>query len=186
MGGFEFEKQSISGPLVVKPVVHGDARGFFLETYRANEFADHGMTQPFVQDNHSHSARGVLRGMHFQQTYPQAKLLCCLAGAIYDVAVDLRAGSSTYGRWIGVELTSENHWSLFIPRGFAHGFLVLSDEVDVEYKCDDYYHPEDEGGLLWDDPTVGIVWPTLDGMSPLLSGKDMKWPTLDQLGRRDK
>ena len=184
MTKFTFEPLAVPDLIVVKPTVYGDARGFFLETYRADEFAAAGITNTFVQDNHSHSTRGVLRGLHFQKTRPQAKLLRCVTGCIFDVGVDLRPGSHTYGRWAGVELNSDNHWSLFIPKGFAHGFLVLSPEVDVEYQCDVYYHPEDEGGLLWNDPTVGIAWPIPVGSVPLLSGKDQQWPTLAELEKR--
>jgi dTDP-4-dehydrorhamnose 3,5-epimerase len=180
MSKFTFEPLAVPDLIVIKPTVHGDARGFFLETYRADEFAAAGITTTFVQSNHSHSTQGVLRGLHFQKTYPQAKLIRCMAGRIFDVGVDLRPGSQTYSRWAGVELSSGNHWSLFIPKGFAHGFLVLSPEVDVEYQCAEYYHPEDEGGLLWNDPTVSIAWAISVGSVPLLSGKDQQWPTLTQ------
>ena len=184
MSKFTFEPLAVPDLIVVKPTVHGDARGFFLETYRADEFVAAGITNTFVQNNHSHSTQSVLRGLHFQKTHPQAKLIHCVAGGIFDVGVDLRRGSLTYGRWAGVELSSDNHWSLFIPKGFAHGFLVLSPEVDVEYQCDEYYHPEDEGGLLWNDPTVSIAWPISVGSVPLLSGKDQQWPTLAQWEKR--
>jgi len=178
MTKFTFESLAVPDLIVIKPTVHGDARGFFLETYRADEFAAVGITNPFVQDNHSRSMKGVLRGLHLQKKHPQTKLVRCTSGAVWDVAVDVDPVSPTYGRWAGVELSSDNHWSLFIPKGFAHGFLVLSPEVDVEYQCDEYYHPEDEGGLFWNDPTVGIAWPISVGSVPLLSSKDRRWPTL--------
>lgn len=184
MSKFTFEPLAVPDLIVIKPTVFGDARGFFLETYRADEFAAAGITATFVQDNHSHSTQGVLRGLHCQKTRPQAKLIRCVRGRILDVGVDLRRGSPTYGRWAGAELSGDNHWSLFIPKGFAHGFLVLSPEVDVEYQCDEYYHPEDEGGLIWNDSAVGIAWPLPAGSVPVLSGKDQQWPTLVEWGAR--
>jgi len=180
MSKFIFEPLAVPDLILIKPTVYGDARGFFLETYRADEFTAAGIANAFVQSNHSHSTQGVLRGLHFQKVHPQAKLIRCIAGRIFDVGVDLRLSSPTYGRWAGIELSSENHWSLFIPKDFAHGFLVLSSEVDVEYQCDDYYHPEDEAGLLWNDATVGIVWPLPADSIPLMSSKDQQWPTLAQ------
>ena len=184
MTKFTFEPLAVPDLILIKPIVHGDTRGFFLETYRADEFAAAGIMNTFVQDNHSHSTQGVLRGLHFQKTHPQTKLIRCVTGRMFDVGVDLRRGSPTYGQWAGVELSGDNHWSLLISKGFAHGFLVLSPEVDVEYQCDEYYHPEDEGGLLWNDPTVGIAWPIPVGSVPLLSGKDQQWPTLAEREKR--
>lgn len=181
MSKFVFEPLSVPDLVVVKPTVYGDARGFFLENYRINDFVAAGITAAFVQSNQSHSTLGVLRGLHFQKTHQQAKLLRCVAGCIFDVGVDLRPASPTYGRWAGVQLSSTNHWSFFIPKGFAHGFLVLSPEADVEYQCDEYYHPEDEGGVLWNDPAIGVVWPFPAGTRPTLSAKDGAWPTLQQL-----
>lgn len=134
-----------------------------METYKKPDFANAGIDVDFVQDNQSRSTQGVLRGLHFQIRHPQAKLIRVMSGKIFDVAVDLRNGSSTYGKWVGVELSSENHRQLFIPHGFAHGFLVLSDSAEILYKCDDVYHPGDEGGLTWNDPTIGIEWPPLEG-----------------------
>lgn len=162
-GNFSFTKTSIDGVIVVDVRQHGDNRGYLMETYKKPDFANAGIDVDFVQDNQSRSTQGVLRGLHFQIRHPQAKLIRVMSGKIFDVAVDLRNGSSTYGKWVGVELSSENHRQLFIPHGFAHGFLVLSDSAEILYKCDDVYHPGDEGGLTWNDPTIGIEWPPLEG-----------------------
>ena len=172
------EETGIEGLYVLTPKVFEDARGYFMETYSKRDFAEAGVTCEFVQDNQSKSSRGVLRGLHFQKTYQQAKLVRVVRGEVYDVAVDLREGSETYGKHFGVILSAENKKQFFIPRGFAHGFLVLSDAAEFVYKCDDFYHPDDEGGILWD--SVGIDWPLdkIGGEEKLiLSEKDKKWPT---------
>ncbi len=178
MAKFNFIKTDIDGVIIVEPTVYGDDRGYFMETYNYNEFCEGGIDVAFVQDNQSKSRKGVLRGMHFQKTYSQSKLVRVISGAVYDVAVDMRKDSPTYGKWVGVELSAENRRQFFIPKNFAHGFLVLSDEAEFVYKCDDFYHPEDEGGLAWDDPDVGIKWPITDDMTVLLSEKDKKNPRL--------
>lgn len=177
MGKFEFIGTEIEGVYVIEPTVFGDSRGYFMETYN---YADYKKLIPsvFVQDNQSKSSKGVLRGLHFQKSYPQAKLVRIISGEVFDVAVDLRKGSTTYGKWIGATLSAENKRQLFIPRGFAHGFLVLSDEAEFVYKCDEFYHPEDEGGILWNDPAIGIDWPVGD-MEVKLSEKDKKLPFFD-------
>lgn len=165
MGQIKVEKNvgGIEGLCVIEPCVHGDARGYFMETYQYNDFKEAGIDCIFVQDNQSMSVKGVLRGLHFQKQYPQAKLVRVIRGCVFDVAVDLRAGSDTYGRWYGLELSDENKKQLFIPEGFAHGFLVLSDIAEFCYKCNDFYHPGDEGGIAWNDPELGIVWPGVSG-----------------------
>ncbi len=178
MGKFNFIKTDIEGVIIVEPTVYGDDRGYFMETYNYNEFCDGGIDVTFVQDNQSKSRKGVLRGMHFQKTHSQSKLVRVISGEVYDVAVDMRKDSPTYGKWAGVLLSAENRRQFFIPKNFAHGFLVLSDEAEFVYKCDDFYHPEDEGGLAWDDPQVGIEWPITDDMTILLSEKDKKNPRL--------
>ena len=176
MSNFNFIKTDIDGVIIVETKVFGDNRGFFMETYEERNFAEGGITAKFVQDNQSKSTKGVLRGLHFQKKHPQAKLVRVIKGEVFDVAVDLRKDSPTYGKYVGVILSEDNKKQFFIPRGFAHGFLVLSDEVEFCYKCDDFYHPEDEGGLMWNDPEIGIDWP-LDGIDNLnLSEKDMKNP----------
>ena len=156
---------------IVEPAVFGDDRGFFMETWNARGFADAGLDLTFVQDNHSRSAKGVLRGLHYQLRQPQGKLVRVVRGAAYDVAVDIRRGSATFGRWVGVELSEANKRMLWVPPGFAHGFLSLLDNTEFLYKCTDFYAPEHERSLLWSDPAIGIDWP-LDGATPLLSGKD--------------
>lgn len=181
MGKFEKQETGIEGLYVIKPTVFEDSRGFFMETYQKQDFAAMGITQEFVQDNHSKSSKGVLRGLHFQKEYAQSKLVRVVKGAVYDVAVDLRKDSKTYGKYYGVTLTEENKLQFFIPKGFAHGFLVLSDEAEFVYKCDDYYHPGDEGGLIWNDPTIGIQWPLgqIGGEANIIqSEKDKNWPTM--------
>ncbi len=172
MGKFNFVKTDIDGVVIIEPTVFGDDRGYFMETYNKTEFFDNGLTYDFVQDNQSKSKKGVLRGLHFQKNHPQAKLVRVLSGEVFDVAVDLRKGSSSYGKWVGVILSGDNKKQFMIPRGFAHGFAVLSDSAEFCYKCDDVYHPEDEGGIMWNDPDIGIDWP-LD-IEPLLSEKDKK------------
>lgn len=168
----------LPGVLIIEPQVFGDSRGFFTETFQQQRYAEAGIDLPFVQDNHSRSARGVLRGLHFQRTRPQGKLVRVSRGAVYDVAVDIDPASPTCGQYVGVELTDENHRQLWVPPGYAHGFCVISDVADFIYKCTDYYFPEDEGGLLWNDPEVQIPWPIDD---PKLSAKDQLNPTLSQL-----
>ena len=192
MGQIQVEKDvdGIKGLCVITPAVHGDSRGYFMETYSQRDMAEAGIDTVFVQDNQSRSGKGVLRGLHFQKKYPQTKLVRAIRGEVYDVAVDLRAGSETYGKWHGELLTEENRKQFLVPRGFAHGFLVLSDEAEFCYKCDDFYHPEDEGGLAWNDPEIGVVWPgvvgeypgnasaegyTLDSVPLKLAERDQKW-----------
>lgn len=161
----------IDGPLIIEPQVFGDERGYFLESWNAQKFADADLGIAFVQDNHSRSQKGVLRGMHFQNPGPQGKLLRVVNGAVFDVAVDLRRSSPNFGKWIGVELSADNKRMLWVPQGFAHGFLTLEDGTDFLYKCDAPYNPQAEHSLAWDDPDVGIEWPT-DGLEIQLSGKD--------------
>lgn len=161
----------LPGVLIIEPAVHGDARGFFQETYHARRYADAGIDLPFVQDNHSRSGQGILRGLHYQREHPQGKLVRVTQGAAFDVAVDIRKGSPTFGKWIGVTLSEDNFRQVYIPPGFAHGFCTLSEQVDFLYKCTDYYHPEDEQGVLWNDPDIGIDWPAV-GAEFRLSEKD--------------
>ena len=153
----------IEGLCVITPTVHGDNRGYFMETYSQRDMEEAGFRIPFVQDNQSMSVKGVLRGLHFQKQYPQTKLVRVIRGEVFDVAVDLRSASPTFGKWHGEILTEENRRQFLIPRGFAHGFLVLSDTAEFFYKCDDFYHPNDEGGMAWNDPAIGIIWPRLSG-----------------------
>lgn len=159
----------LAGVVVIEPRVFSDSRGFFLETFQAERYAQAGIPGPFVQDNHSHSTRGVLRGLHFQKHYPQGKLVYVTSGVVFDVAVDIRPASPTWGKWFGITLTAQQHQQFYLPPGCAHGFCVLSEQADFHYKCTDYYHPEDEGCLRWDDPQVKIQWPF---EQPLLSPKD--------------
>lgn len=166
--------------VLIEPAVFGDARGFFLETWNARAFAQAGLALDFVQDNHSRSARGVLRGMHFQVRQPQGKLVRVTMGAVFDVAVDVRQASQTFGQWVGYELSADNHRMLWVPPGFAHGFLVLSETADFLYKCTEFYAPEHERTLAWDDPTVGISWPET-GVTPRLSDKDSRGLALNHL-----
>ncbi|MCR4890672.1 MAG: dTDP-4-dehydrorhamnose 3,5-epimerase [Lachnospiraceae bacterium] len=184
MGQISVETCEIEGLKVITPQVFGDERGYFMETYRADQFAEAGITDDFVQDNQSSSTRGVLRGMHFQKNFPQSKLVRVLSGRVFDVAVDLRSGSPSYGKWFGVELSSENHKMFYIPRNFAHGFLVLSDWAEFAYKCDDFFHPGDDGGLRYNDPALGIVWP--DSISPeefKVNERDRNWPDFSCLNK---
>ena len=180
MGQITVEKNvaGIEGLCVITPAVHGDKRGYFMETYSQRDMEENGICIDFVQDNQSMSVKGVLRGLHFQKNYPQTKLVRVIQGSVFDVAVDLRAGSKTFGKWYGLELTAENKKQFLIPRGFAHGFLVLSETAEFCYKCDDFYAPGDEGGLLWNDPEVGIEWPIEDATELILSEKDQKHPGL--------
>ncbi len=192
MGQITVEKDlsGIRDLCLIVPTVHGDSRGYFIETYNQKDIEELGFSITFVQDNQSMSTKGVLRGLHFQKHFPQAKLVRVIKGEVFDVAVDLRTGSPTFGRWHGEILSAENHKQLLIPRGFAHGFLVLSDTAEFCYKCDDFYHANDEAGMAWNDPEIGIVWPKLegrykssasaegyfvDGVPLNLSDKDQKW-----------
>ena len=193
MGQITVEKNvgGIEGLCVITPAVHGDSRGYFMETYSLRYMQEAGIDIIFIQDNQSCSTKGVLRGLHFQKQYPQTKLVRVIKGRVFDVAVDLRSGSSTYGKWYGSILSDENKKQFLIPKGFAHGFLVLSDIAEFCYKCDDFYHPNDEGGLAWNDPQIGIKWPEVigkyngtpsadgytltDGTKLNLSDKDQKW-----------
>ncbi|MBR6994767.1 MAG: dTDP-4-dehydrorhamnose 3,5-epimerase [Ruminococcus sp.] len=197
MGQITVEKNvgGIEGLCVITPAVHGDNRGYFMETYSQRDMEEAGIDIVFVQDNQSCSTKGVLRGLHFQKQFPQTKLVRAIKGSVFDVAVDLRSGSATYGKWYGVLLTEENKKQFLIPKGFAHGFLVLTDVAEFCYKCDDFWHPNDEGGLAWNDPAIGIEWPELvgeykgsadsegytlkDGTVLNLSDKDKKWDTLE-------
>lgn len=163
MGQIKIDKCPIQGLYVIQPLVHGDERGYFMETYNKNDMHEVGLDMAFVQDNQSMSKKGVLRGLHFQKKYPQGKLVRVIKGTVFDVAVDLRKESETYGKWFGVELSEQNKKQFYISEGFAHGFLVLSDEAEFCYKCTDFYHPGDEGGLAWNDPDIGIEWPELEG-----------------------
>ncbi len=180
MGSFSFTETEIPGVFLVDVRRYGDERGFFMETYKETDFRAAGLDYTFVQDNQSFSRRGVLRGLHFQKRFPQAKLVRVIRGEVFDVAVDLRRGSGTYGKWVGAVLSGENRRQLLIPRGFAHGFLVLSEAAEFAYKCDQVYHPEDEGGILWNDPDIGIQWP--DAGEIILSERDKTNPTLAQSG----
>ena len=173
---FKFLETKIKDVFIIEPQVFGDDRGYFFESYKKSDFDNAGLKYDFVQDNQSKSKKGVLRGLHFQKTHPQAKLVRVLEGEVFDVAVDLRKNSPTYGKWVGVVLSAENKKMFMIPRGFAHGFLVLSDIAVFTYKCDELYHPEDEGGIIWDDPDINIDWPFKKDI--LLSEKDMKNPLL--------
>jgi dTDP-4-dehydrorhamnose 3,5-epimerase len=167
---------NLSGVLIIEPKVFGDARGFFFESYHAQKYQTIGIELPFVQDNMSRSSKGVLRGLHYQLKHPQGKLVSVISGEVFDVVVDIRVGSPTFGKWFGLILNDKEHKQLYVPPGFAHGFCVLSEEVNFHYKCTDYYRPEDEQGILWNDPTIGIKWP-LD-IEPNLSAKDQKYPCL--------
>ena len=179
-GNFTFHDTSISGVKIIDVKVFGDERGYFMESYKKPDFVAGGIDANFVQDNQSSSVKGVLRGLHFQIEHPQAKLVRVVSGEVFDVAVDLRTESPTYGKWEGVLLSAQNHRQFFVPRGFAHGFLVLSDTAEFAYKCDDVFHPNDEGGLLWNDKDIGIVWPEFDG-EVILSDKDKLNPTFANL-----
>lgn len=170
-----FTELELPGVILVEPRVFNDPRGFFLETYHGKKYEQAGIMDPFVQDNHSHSKRGTLRGLHYQLKSPQGKLIYVVSGSIFDVAVDIRKGSPHFGKWVGVSLSAENRRQLFVPRGFAHGFCVLSDQVDVIYKCTDFYAPDDEYGIFWSDGDLGVDWPIRD---PVLSEKDNRNPKL--------
>ena len=180
MEKFRFIPTAIPDVLIVEPTVYGDERGYFLESYNKQDFDEAGIKAVFVQDNQSSSERGVLRGLHFQKRFPQAKLVRVLSGEVFDVAVDIRPQSPSFGTWAGVALSAQNRRQLYIPRGLAHGFLVLSKQAEFFYKCDQFYHPKDEGGLRWDDPALGIEWPLPAVSAPILSPKDQKNPGLEQ------
>ena len=175
MGKFRFIETELPGVVIIEPTVFGDNRGYFMETFQAEEFAAAGIKGPFVQDNQSKSTKGVLRGLHFQKEHTQGKLVRVVSGEVFDVAVDCRPNSPTFGKWAGVVLSAENKKQFYIPEGFAHGFLVLSEVAEFCYKCTDFYHPGDEGGLAWNDPEIGIKWPIPEGMKLIISEKDQKW-----------
>ena len=195
MGQIKVTETPIQGLYVIEPTVYGDERGYFVETYNQQDMNDAGLDMEFVQDNQSKSKKGVLRGLHYQKEYPQGKLVRVTKGRVFDVAVDLREGSETYGQWYGIELSDENFKQFYISEGFAHGFLVLSEEAVFQYKVTDFYHPGDEGGLAWNDPKIGIKWPELNGKYPgsasaegyqmvdgtplNLSDKDIQWATIE-------
>ena len=178
MGKITVTPCDIEGLYVIEPTVFKDERGYFVETYNQNDMKEAGLDMVFVQDNQSMSTRGVLRGLQFQKQFPQGKLVRVVRGKVFDVAVDLRSDSKTYGKWFGVELSAENMKQFYIPEGFAHGFLVLSDEAEFCYKCTDFYHPGDEGGLAWNDPEIGVEWPLEEGVDLIISEKDQKWKGL--------
>ena len=195
MGNFRFTETEIKGVYIIETKVFGDDRGYFTETYKKTDFDEAGLRYDFVQDNQSFSRGGVLRGLHFQINHPQTKLVRVVRGEVFDVAVDLRQGSETYGRWHGEIISAENRNQFLIPGGFAHGFLVLSDEAEFCYKCDDFYHPGDEGGIAWNDPGIGIIWPGVSGNYPgsaspdgyrfrgeklSLSERDRRWGVLSE------
>ena len=195
MGQIKVTKCQIEGLYIIEPALHPDSRGYFMETYNLNDMKENGIEATFVQDNQSMSVKGVLRGLHFQKEYPQGKLVRVIRGEVFDVAIDIRPGSKTFGKWQGVTLSAENRKQFYISPGFAHGFLVLSDEAEFCYKCTDFYHPGDEGGIAWNDPSIGIDWPGISGAykgtassegyslrgTPLIiSDKDQKWPALQE------
>ena len=183
MGQFKFIETGIEGLTVIEPTLFGDDRGYFMETYSQRHFEEGGMKMTFVQDNESRSTKGVLRGLHFQTQHSQGKLVRVTKGEVFDVAVDLRPGSETYGKWYGVRLSEENKKQFYIPENFAHGFLVLSDVAEFCYKCTDFYYPEFDGGIMWNDPDIGIEWP-LDGIEEIkLSEKDKKHPSFKDIKR---
>ena len=199
MGKIKVTECPLKGMRIIEPTVFGDERGYFYESYNQNDMKEGGFDEVFVQDNQSMSKRGVLRGLHYQKQFPQGKLVRCVRGAVFDVAVDLRTSSKTYGKWYGVELTAENKKQFYIPEGFAHGFIVLSDEAEFAYKCTDFYHPGDEIGVAWTDPAIGIQWPEVvgtyngtasaegytmaDGTALKLSAKDELLPPLSGLNK---
>lgn len=183
MGKITVETCEIEGLKIITPAVFGDARGYFMETYNERDFKEAGIDVVFVQDNQSASSKGVLRGLHFQKQFPQDKLVRVVRGEVYDVAVDLREGSPTFGKWHGVYLSEENKKQFFVPKNFAHGFLVLSDYAEFCYKCSDFYHPDDEGGIFYKDPDIGVEWPIPEGMELLLSKKDTEWGGIKEFRR---
>ena len=197
MGQIKVTECGIKGLYIIEPTVHADSRGYFMETYSLRDMEENGLGMTFVQDNQSMSVKGVLRGLHYQINHPQGKLVRVINGKVFDVAVDVREGSETYGKWFGVELSAENKKQFYISPGFAHGFLVLSDIAEFCYKCTDFYHPGDEGGIAWNDPDIAITWPEIageyngttsadsytmkDGTNLIMSAKDQAWPTLSKL-----
>lgn len=183
MGKITVETCHIEGLKVITPQVFGDSRGYFMETYNYNDYKAAGIPEVFVQDNQSASKKGVLRGLHFQKNFPQDKLVRVVSGEVFDVAVDVRKDSATFGQWYGVILSAENKKQFFIPKGFAHGFVVLSDYAEFAYKCTDFYHPDDEGGLLWNDPEIGVEWPIPEDCELTLSEKDKNWPGIASFGK---
>ena len=178
MGQIQVTHCEIEGLAIIQPTVHGDDRGYFMETYNQKDMQEAGLAMTFVQDNQSMSVKGVLRGLHYQINHPQGKLVRVISGQVFDVAVDLRKNSPTFGAWHGEILSAENKKQFYIPEGFAHGFYVLSDTAEFVYKCTDFYHPGDEGGLRWNDPAIGVNWPLLPGITPILSEKDKNNPFL--------
>ena len=174
MGKFNYIKTEIEGVTIIEPTSFGDNRDYFMETYNYNDFKDAGLSMKFVQDNQSKSKRGVLRGLHFQKNNPQGKLVRVISGEVFDVAVDIRKESKTFGKWVGVTLNAENKKQFYIPEGFAHGFLVLSETAEFVYKCTRFYDPGDEGGIMWNDPDIGINWPIQENMDVILSEKDKR------------
>lgn len=186
MGKITVETCNIEGLKVITPAVFGDERGYFMETYNYNDYAAAGIDVDFVQDNQSASKKGVLRGLHFQKEFPQDKLVRVVSGEVFDVAVDLRESSETFGQWYGVILSAENKKQFFVPKGFAHGFLVLSDFAEFAYKCTDFYHANDEGGLLWNDINIGIVWPEIDKLELIISDKDKNWGTIEEYKKEQR
>lgn len=181
MGKIKVTKCPIEGLVVIEPTVFGDHRGYFMETYNQEDMRAAGLDMTFVQDNQSMSVKGVLRGLHYQKEHPQGKLVRVIKGTVFDVAVDLRKDSKTFGKWYGVELSEENKKQFYIPEGFAHGFLVISETAEFCYKCTNFYHSGDEGGLIWNDPDIGINWPIDDVMTVNLSEKDKQWKLLSEL-----
>lgn len=181
MGNFRFEQcGDIEGLYLIQPEVHGDARGYFMETYNYKDFKEAGLDMVFVQDNQSVSTRGVLRGLHFQKQHTQGKLVRVTSGEVFDVAVDIRRDSKTFGKWYGVTLSAEKKNMFYIPEGFAHGFYVLSDTAEFSYKCTDFYDPSSEAGILWNDEKIGVKWPIPEGETPILAEKDEKYPAFSE------
>ncbi len=180
MSKIKVTKCDIEGLLIIEPKVFYDDRGYFMETYNQNDFKEEGLDMIFVQDNQSMSTKGVLRGLHFQKEYPQGKLVRVIKGEVFDVAVDIRKSSKTFGKYFGLILSAENKKQFYIPKGFAHGFLVLSDEAEFAYKCTDFYHPNDEGGILWSDKKISIAWPNIENLNLIISDKDKKWLGLEE------
>lgn len=180
MGKITVETCDIEGLKIITPTVLGDARGYFCETYNYNDYKEAGIPQIFVQDNQSASKKGVLRGLHFQKEFPQDKLVRVIRGEVFDVAVDLREGSETFGKWYGVLLSEENKKQFFVPKNFAHGFLVLSDYAEFCYKCTEFYYPNDQGGLIYNDPDIGVEWPIPEGMELIMAERDTKWEGIAQ------
>lgn len=184
MGSFKVTSCEIEGVKIIEPGVHYDERGYFYESYNLRDLEKEGITLPFVQDNQSKSTRGVLRGLHYQKNYPQGKLVRAIQGEIFDAVVDIRKDSETFGKWFGITLSASNKKQLYVPAGMAHGYLVLSDEAEFCYKCTEYYHPEDEGGLLWNDPEIGIEWP-LDGLGEIIqNSRDRGFERISELRKK--